>query len=34
MSGKGQAPPAASKGFDSSKYVKKNLNAETVGKLK
>lgn len=26
--------PAASKGFDATKYVKKGLDAETVGKLK
>jgi Ca2+-binding EF-hand superfamily protein len=30
---KAQAPPAA-KGFDAHKYVKKGLDAETVGKLK
>ena len=34
MASKGPAPPAPTKGFDASKYVKKNLNAETVGKLK
>jgi len=34
MASKGQAPPAPAKGFDANKYAKKNLNAETVGKLK
>jgi Ca2+-binding EF-hand superfamily protein len=28
------AAPAPAKGFDANKYVRKNLNAETVGKLK
>jgi len=34
MSGKGQTQPAPSKSFDANKYVKKNLNSETVVKLK
>lgn len=29
-----QSAPAPSKGFEASKYVRKNLDADTVGKLK
>jgi Ca2+-binding EF-hand superfamily protein len=29
-----QSAPAPSKGFDATKYVRKNLDADTVGKLK